>query len=67
MLLTDTDASIAESVVQRLRKAGAPAFGWGAACYPTDGADIEQLLDHADRELIARRREERPGRTRSGL
>jgi diguanylate cyclase (GGDEF)-like protein len=67
MLLTDTDASIAESVVERLRKVGAPAFGWGAACYPTDGTDIEKLLDHADRELIARRRAHRAGRTRSDL
>ena len=61
MLLTDTDAGIAPSVVDRLRKAGAPAFGWGAACFPDDGSDLESLLDAADRQLIERRRAVRDG------
>jgi GGDEF domain-containing protein len=55
MLLTDTDASVAPSVVDRLVRHGAPPFGWGAAAFPLDGVDMETLLDHADMELIERR------------
>jgi GGDEF domain-containing protein len=55
MLLTDTDREVVPSVVARLRRAGAPPFGWGAATFPDDGTDMESLLDRADTELIRRR------------
>jgi diguanylate cyclase (GGDEF)-like protein len=55
MLLTDTDSTIAPSVVERLQRAGAPSFKWGEAMFPDDGADLDTLLDEADRRLIERR------------
>ncbi|MEO7836591.1 MAG: GGDEF domain-containing protein, partial [Acidimicrobiales bacterium] len=59
MLLTASSATHAAGVVARVKAAGAPAFGWGSATFPEDGNVAEELLDLADRRLLARRRTDR--------
>jgi diguanylate cyclase (GGDEF)-like protein len=62
LLLPETNHAQAEEVLSRLRGleirvpglpgTGAPvSFSWGIAAWPQDGADMEQLLQVADRRL----------------
>lgn len=51
MLLPDTDADGARTMMQRLivaGKDGGPRISVGVACYPEHGDRFEQLLEHAD-------------------
>src|SRR5436305_2452128 len=46
-ILAESNADVARVVVARLEAGGAPAFTYGAATYPEDGEDPEELLDLA--------------------
>ena len=62
IILPFTSVDAAELFMRRVEATGAPAFTWGAAGYPGDGADAHELVDAADRDLYRRRR----GRRRLG-
>jgi diguanylate cyclase (GGDEF)-like protein len=55
ILLPFTSVDVAELLMRRIQASGAPAFTWGAAGYPGDGADARQLVDAADQDLYRRR------------
>jgi diguanylate cyclase (GGDEF)-like protein len=55
LLLTDVAGRSADIVVSRVKEMNPPAFSWGAALFPDDGTDLEDILDIADRELRKRK------------
>ena len=57
ILLPETAPSGISTVVDRIAREGAPATTWGSASYPAQGYTPDALLDAADRELLARRRQ----------
>lgn len=54
-LLPETSDADIEVIVERVANAGAPSFSWGAASYPENVEQPHDLLDAADRQLLARR------------
>ncbi len=59
ILLPFTSVDAAERLMERIQRAGAPAFTWGAAGYPVSGADARRLVDAADQDLYRRRQDRR--------
>lgn len=57
ILLPFTSVDTAALLMERIRASGAPSFTWGAAGFPTDGADARALVEAADQELLDRRRQ----------
>lgn len=55
LLLPETSDADIEVIVERVANAGAPPFSWGAASYPENVEQPHDLLDAADRQLLARR------------
>ena len=55
ILLPFTSVDAADLLMRRIHAGGAPAFTWGAAGYPSDGADARKLVDAADQDLYRRR------------
>ncbi len=55
VLLPETTADQAASLLDRPRGGGAPPFSWGAATFPDDATDPERLLAAADDRLLAQR------------
>ncbi|MDE3086728.1 MAG: GGDEF domain-containing protein [Acidobacteriota bacterium] len=64
ILLPFTSVDAAELFMRRVQAAGGPAFTWGAAGYPDDGADAPALVEAADRDLYRRRQGRRPPSSR---
>lgn len=56
VLLPEVGESRAGPVAQRLVDLDAPSFSWGAATFPLDGTDLEELLQTADARLYESRR-----------
>jgi diguanylate cyclase (GGDEF)-like protein len=52
---SELEMAAADAVVTRMRELGAPTFSWGAAIYPVDGRNAEELIDVADRRLMRAR------------
>lgn len=52
ILLPMSPAADVARVVERVTSAEAPAFGWGQATFPDDGAEPAELLDIADHRLL---------------
>jgi diguanylate cyclase (GGDEF)-like protein len=52
IVLPETVEGELDAVLARVHAAGAPAFSFGAAQFPDDGADVDALLAAADRHLI---------------
>jgi diguanylate cyclase (GGDEF)-like protein len=59
LLLPETVESDVETIVARVRSAGAPPFSWGAATYPIDGEALDTLLARADERMFLHRRQQR--------
>jgi len=57
LLLTDVAGRSADIVVNRVVEMGAPAFSWGSALFPEDGLEIDDILEVADAELRANKRQ----------
>jgi diguanylate cyclase (GGDEF)-like protein len=55
VLLPETSDETVDAVVDRVREAGAPSFGWGAAVFPDDALDGDELVRVADERMLARR------------
>jgi diguanylate cyclase (GGDEF)-like protein len=60
IVLPFTSVGAAELLMERIEGAGAPAFTWGAAGFPGDGADARTLVEAADADLYRRRQGRRP-------
>lgn len=56
VLLPEVGDSRADLVAQRLVELDAPPFSWGAATFPLDGTDLDELLQTADARLYESRR-----------
>ncbi|HAM00977.1 MAG TPA: hypothetical protein DCQ30_01930 [Acidimicrobiaceae bacterium] len=59
ILLPFTSVDAAAVLMERIQDSGAPAFTWGAAGFPSDGADARLLVEAADQEMLRRRDEDR--------
>lgn len=59
ILLPFTSMDAAGVLMERIKDSGAPAFTWGAAGFPGDGADARVLVEAADQEMLRRREEDR--------
>lgn len=61
IVLPETEEDTLDSVIARIREAGAPAFSYGAAQFPDDGLDVDTLLGRADERLRAAKSARVPG------
>jgi diguanylate cyclase (GGDEF)-like protein len=59
ILLPFTSVDAAGVLMERIQDSAAPAFTWGAAGFPSDGADARVLVEAADQEMLRRRDEDR--------
>jgi len=59
ILLPFTSVDAAAVLMERIQESAAPAFTWGAAGFPSDGADARVLVEAADQEMLRRRDEDR--------
>lgn len=59
VVLPETDDDTVEAVVERVVRAGAPSFGWGAAVFPDDAADGDDLVRIADTRMLTARAADR--------
>lgn len=55
MVLPFTSVDVAGALMRRVAAAGAPSFTWGAAGYPQDGSEPNDLVDAADRDMYSHR------------
>ncbi|MDP9442792.1 MAG: GGDEF domain-containing protein, partial [Actinomycetota bacterium] len=59
VLLPGASCADAGAIMARAKRGGAPAFSWGAAAFPGDGADGAALVEVADGRLLESRAQPR--------